>query len=64
MAFLRRLVGGDDGDEEGEGDALLDHEGYSSSALSFIENHVSSVENHVKIFLPTVRFVARQQCIR
>ena len=34
MAFLRRLVGGDDGGEEGEGDALLDHEGYSSSAES------------------------------
>ena len=31
MSFLRRLVGGDDGDEEGEDDALLEHEGYSSS---------------------------------
>ena len=30
--------------------------------LSFIENHVSSVENHVKA-LPMVRFVAKQQFI-
>ena len=43
MSFLRHLVpgrGGDGSDEEGEGEALLEHKGYSSS-----ESESSSGEN-------------------